>query len=119
MFNGYPGASEIMCNTRTTTGTLVTVPAGKWYTADLQISASISVAGTSTPTVTVNGAGAAPASGTVVGRINLTGLALTTVADSDTVGVIVLAPSGNDVTIDFTAGASGTSSATINGYIFG
>jgi hypothetical protein len=83
------------------------------------MSASVSVAGTSVPVVTVNGTNASPASGTVVGRLNLTGLALTTVNDAIDTEIIVLAPAGNDVTIDFTAGASGTSSATINGYVFG
>jgi hypothetical protein len=98
---------------------MVTVPAGKWYTGDLSMSAAISVAGTSIPVVTVNGTNAAPAAGTVVGRLNLTGLALTTVCDSNTFGIVVLAPSENDVTIDFAVGASGTSSETLNGYIFG
>lgn len=119
MQDGSPAQSEILCSTRTTTGTLVTVPAARSYTGDLCISGSISVAGTSIPVVTVNGTGAAPASGTVVGRINLTGLALTTVSDSATVGIIVRAPDGNDITIDFTPGASGTSSATLNGFLFG
>jgi hypothetical protein len=119
MFNGTPNASEILCNTRTTTGTLVTVPAGKWYTGSLSISATVAVAGASNPVVTVNGTNAAPAAGTVVGRLNLAGLALSTISDAVDTEVIVLAPSGNDVTIDFTAGANGTSSATLNGFIFG
>lgn len=118
MFNGQPGSDEIFCNTRTTTGTMVTVPAGKWYTADLTISATVAVAGASNPTVTVNGTDSAPTAGTVVGRINLAGLALSTVSDCATFGILVKAPSGNSVTLDFTAGANGTSSATINGYIF-
>jgi len=119
MFQGSPSAEEVFCATRTTTGTLVTIPAGKWYTADVSISASTSVLGASNPVVTVNGTNAAPASGTVVARLNINGLALTTVNGSMTIPVIVRSPSENDVTIDFTAGASGTSSATINGYIFG
>jgi hypothetical protein len=55
----------------------------------------------------------------VVGRLNLAGLALSTISDAVDTEVIVLAPSGNDVTIDFTAGANGTSSATLNGFVFG
>lgn len=118
MFTGAPGGSEIVCGTRSTTGTLITVPAGSRYTADVTISATVSVAGASTPTVTVNGAGASPAPGTVIARLNLAGLALSTISDTATTGIIVIAPSGNDVTIDFTAGANGTSSATINGFVF-
>ena len=119
MLFGTPDAGDIRCSTRTTSGTMVTVDAGKWYTGTISISANISVAGTSIPVVTVNGTGASPAPGTVVARLNLTGLALTTVSDSMTIDVLVLAPSENDITIDFTAGASGTSSATINGFVFG
>jgi hypothetical protein len=119
MFSGGPDQSEIQCATRTTSGTLVTVPAGRSYNGDLCISATVAVAGASNPVVTVNGTNAAPADGTVVGRVNLAGLALTTTSEAVTVGVIVKAPPGNDITIDFTAGANGTSSATLNGFIFG
>jgi len=119
MFTGQPNASEIKCNTVTATGTIITVPAGKWFTGDLTISATVAVAGASNPVVTVNGTDAAPAAGTVIGRLNLAGLALSTVSDAIHTEVIALAPAGNDITIDFTAGANGTSSATLNGFIFG
>ncbi len=112
-------STEIICNTRTTTGTVVTIPAGKWYTCDISLSATVAVAGASNPTVTVNGANAAPAAGTVVAGVNLAGLALTTVADSTYVTLLCKAPADNDITLDFTAGANGTSSVTINGFIFG
>lgn len=119
MFTGMPNSSEIACATRSTSGNLVTVPAGKWYTGDLTISATVSVAGASQPVVTVNGTNAAPTAGTVVGRINLAGLALSTISDVGEFGIIAKAPSENDITIDFTAGANGVSTATLNGFIFG
>lgn len=119
MFAGFPNASEIVSGSRTTTGTLITIPAGKWYTGNLQLTASIAVAGACAPTVSVSGTGAAPSDGSVIGRLDVTGLALTTVADSTETEIIVLAPAENDVTLEFTAGASGSSSATINGFIFG
>lgn len=119
MFAGQPNASEIRSNTVTATGTIVTIPAGKWFTGDLSMSATVAVAGASNPVVTVNGTNAAPASGTVIGRLNLAGLALSTISDTMSTEVIVLAPPENDVTINFTAGANGVSSATVNGYIFG
>lgn len=119
MFAGQPNSSEITCDTRTTTGTLITIPAGKWFTGDLTISATVAAAGASNPVVTVNGTNAAPAAGTVIGRLNLAGLALSTISDTIHTEVIALAPAGNDITIDFTAGANGTSSATINGFVFG
>ena len=119
MFSGAPNASEIRCNTLATTGNLVTVPAGRWYTGNVSISATVAVAGASNPVVTVNGTNSAPTAGTVVARLNLAGLALSTISDTVTTEVIAKAPSGNDITIDFTAGANGTSSATINGFVYG
>jgi len=113
-----PSNEEFRSGTRTTTGTLITIPAGKRYTGDLVLSASVAVLGNSTPTVTISGTNAGPASGTVIGRINLVGLALTTVADSVCLPVICRAPVENDVTLEFTAGANGVSSATINGFIY-
>lgn len=113
MFSGAPSASEIQCGTLAASGTLVTVPAGKWYTGNISLSATVAVAGASNPVVTVNGTNAAPAAGTVVARLNLAGLALSTISDT------VKAPPENSVTIDFTAGAAGTSSATLNGFVFG
>lgn len=119
MFPGQPNASEIKSNTVTATGTIITVPAGKWFTGNVSISATVAVAGASNPVVTVNGTNAAPASGTVVARLNLAGLALSTISDTIETEIIVLAPSENGVTIDFTAGANGVSSATVNGFVFG
>lgn len=119
MIFAQPDPTDVMSSTRTTTGTMVTVPAGRWYTGTAVLSASVSVAGTSIPTITVNGTNAAPASGTVIHRINLTGLALTTVASTATIDFVVVAPPENSITLDFTAGASGTSSGTVNGFLFG
>lgn len=119
MFDGGPSASEILCNTVSATGTVITVPAGKWYTCDILLSATVSAIGTSSPAVTVNGTNAAPAAGTVVARINASGLLASATAPAATVGLVVKAPDENSITLDFTAGASGTSSVTINGFIYG
>src|SRR5438445_734081 len=61
----------------------------------------------------------APTAGTVVARLNIAGLALSTVSDSNTISAILRAPLENSITLDFTPGANGTSSATVNGFIFG
>lgn len=115
MFAGLPDPSDIAGKTLAASGTLVTVPAGRAFTGDLVLSASVSAAGNSVPTVAVNGTNAAPTSGTVLSRLNLNGLALTTVADSIAHEVFVMATT-DPVTIDFTAGANGTSSASLHGY---
>lgn len=118
MIFSQPDATNVLCGTRTTTGTIVTIPAGKWFTGTMVLSASVAVLGNSNPTISVSGTNASPASGTVIHRINLNGLALTTVANSATIDVIVIAPPENSVTLEFTAGATGTSSATVNGFFF-
>lgn len=103
-----------------TTASIVTVPGGRWLTANIQLSTSVAVAGTSVPRVTyvVPGgtSGADPANGSVLARLTVTGLALTTVTDSDTTEILVWG-GDNGCTLDFTAGASGTSSVTINGFL--
>lgn len=119
MFPGSPNASEIICGSRTTTGTLITIPAGKWYTGDLTLTANVAAVGTSAPTVTTAGTNVAPASGSVVARLNVSGLLAATGAQTSNTEILILAPPENDVTLEFTAGAAGASTATINGFIFG
>lgn len=121
MIEALPPASDIVnASATSTTTSLVSVPGGRWLTADVQLSASISAAGSSVPVVTyqVPGgtSGAAPADGSVLARLTLTGLALTTVTDSNTVSIHVYG-GDNGCTIDFTAGATGTSSCVINGFL--
>lgn len=115
-----PNVDIINASATATTAGLVTVPGGRWLTANVQLSTSVAVAGTSVPTVTyvVPGgtSGAAPANGSVLARLTVTGLALTTVTDSDTTEILVWG--GDDgCTINFTAGAAGTSSVVINGFL--
>lgn len=118
MFPSAPDKEDILAGTRTTSGTLVTVPPGKWYTGNVILSASVAVAGNSAPTISVNGTNATPVNGTVIAQLNVVGLALTTVSDSVSTEILVYADT-DPITIDFTAGATGSSSASINGYIFG
>lgn len=116
MMPGLPSAADMVGGTRTTTGTLVTVPAGRWLTADITLSAAVGVAGSSSPTVTVQGAGAAPASGAILHRVDCTGLLGSAAGVAANKEILVRAPEGNSITLEFTAGASGTSSVSFNGY---
>ena len=121
MINALPAASDIInaSATATTTG-IVTVPGGRVFTATVQLAASVSAAGTSVPTLTyvVPGgtSGAAPANGSILARLTLTGLNLTTVNDSDSTEILVYG-GDNGCTLNFTAGASGSSSIVINGFL--
>jgi len=118
MFSGQPNSSEIICGSATATGTLITIPAGKWYTGTLTVGASVAAAGNSAPTVTTAGTNVAPAANSIIGKVAINGLLATTVVDSTTTDIIVLAPPENDVTLQFTAGANGTSYAFVNGFVF-
>lgn len=108
-----------------TTAGMITVPLGRWFTGNIQLSTSVAVAGTSVPhvnyTIQAGTTGAFPATGSILARLTVTGLALTTVTDSDTTEVLVYGgdPNGGGTgcTLDFTAGASGSSSVTINGFL--
>lgn len=79
------------------------------------ISASVSVATTGTPSITVSGANGGPSDGTIVHRLSLTGLALTTVTDSCTVAVVVSSGS-NALTLEFNTGGATSATCTVNGF---
>lgn len=110
-----PNPGHTICGSRTTTGTILTIPAASVWCGDIALSASIAAAGTATPTVTVTGTDVEPATGTVVGRLSLTGLALTTVADSNTVSVIVVT-GASSATLDFSVGGANSAAVVCNGF---
>lgn len=118
MFPGGPSSEQIIGASRTTSGTLATVPAGHTLTANIGLTAAVAVLGTSAPTVAVSGTNAAPASGTVVARIVVSGLLAAAAASSGDFEVLVKAPAENAVDLVFTAGAAGASAVTINGWLF-
>lgn len=109
--------SEVVCGSRTSTGTILTIPAGRQWCGSIMISASVAVAGAGTPNVTISGTNASPASGSVVHRLSLSGLALTTVAAAATIDLIAFAPDENDVTLEFATGGATSASVVCNGFI--
>ncbi len=110
-------AELLLGGSRTSTGTILTVPAGMQWNGSIQLTASIAVGGTCAPVVTTAGTDVSPAAGSVVHRLSLSGLALSTVSEAGTIEVQLRAPEGNDVTLEFTAGANGTSTVVANGYL--
>lgn len=111
-----PLASSVICGSRSTAGTIITIPANSTWCGDLLISASVTIAATATPTITVSGANAAPVNGTVVHRLSITGLALTTVSDSCMIELIVV--TGSDpVTLEFSLGGASSAACVANGFI--
>lgn len=116
-----PPASDILCASAVaTTAGIVSIPGGRWYTANVQIAASVALAATGTPriTYTVPGgtSGAAPANATVLARLSITGLALTTVSNSSTTEILVYG-GDNGCTLDFNTGGASSASVTINGFL--
>lgn len=121
MIVAAPPASDIVNASATaTTAGIVTVPGGRWLTANVQLSASHTVAGTAIPRVTyvVPGgtSGAAPANGSTLARLSITSLALTAICDSDTTEILVWG-GDNGCTLDFNTGGASSASVTVNGFL--
>jgi hypothetical protein len=117
MINSNPTAGQILNGSRTTTGTIITIPAGCLASVNIQVSGSVSTLATGTPSVTVSGGGVGvePASGSTLCRLSMSGLALTTVADSAYQDVLVRTGDA-DATLQFNTGGATSASVTINGF---
>lgn len=111
-----PSADILSASATTTTGSMISVPAGRWFTGQIQLSAVQSGAGTASPNVTWTATGTdfAPASGSVVARIQTGGLLGVISSDSNTVECFVY---GGDSGGTLNFNASGTSSCVINGFL--
>ncbi len=107
-----PATADIVGASRTTTGTLYTVPAGRTFYGQVSLSCSVSVLGSSQPTISV-AAGGTP-TGTIH-QIICSGLALTTVANSNTIGNVYINGGAGGVAVTFTQGATGVSTGQICG----
>lgn len=118
MILATPYGNEVLNGSATATvSAVVSVPAGRWFTANIQLSAVQSGIGTAAPSVswTATGSDFGPASGSVVARIEVGGLLGVIGSDSDTTEVIVY---GGDSGGQFNFTASGTSSScVINGFL--
>ena len=110
--------TDFINGSRTTTGTAVTIASGRYFSFDIQLAASQSGIGTAAPTVTFNstsGAGTfSPATGSVIARLEVTGLIGIVASDSNTISFAGYS-GDTGATLDFTA--SGTSSCVINGFL--
>lgn len=113
-----PSPGDIRCSTRTITGTMVTIPAGRVFCGDIFIAAAISVAGTATPRVAINGGGTGvePAAATIIHQLSMTGLALSTVTESGMIEIVCRAGDA-DATLDFNTGGASSATVTINGFL--
>lgn len=108
-----PDPADIVGASRTATGTLVVIPAGRTFRGSLSLSASVPLAGTGSPTISVTGAGAVP-TGTIY-QIISSGLALSATATSGDLADVYIYGGSAGATVTFTQGASGSSSGQISG----
>src|SRR5262245_37345489 len=117
MIAAMPSVGDIRINTRTSTGTSVTIPAGRIFCGEIAISGSVSVAGTATPRVTLNGGGTGvePAAATIVHQVVVSGLLSIVGNNSERIEVIIRAGDA-DATLDFNTGGAGSASCTISGF---
>jgi len=103
----------------TTTG-VVTIPANRYFSVDIQLSATHQGATTATPRVTYTTSGGAlfsPPTGSVVSRLSVSGLATIAVQDSNVMEFSGY--SGSDgATLDFNLGSATAASCIINGFLF-
>jgi hypothetical protein len=66
--------------------------------------------------ITGGGTGVEPAASTIVHQLSVTGLALTTVAQSGMIEIVCRAGDA-DMTLDFNTGGASSASVTINGFL--
>jgi hypothetical protein len=103
-----------------TTAGIVTIPSGRYFSVSIQLSANVTVAGAATPrvtwTTTSTGATASPATGAIVARLDLAGLAPVTV-QSDSTTEFSGYSGNNGGTLDFNIGGASGASCVINGFL--
>ncbi len=120
-----PVAANIVAGTAvatnsTTPVTIVTIPAGRTWRGQVMVGIASTAAGIVAATVDVLGTGApAPASGTVVARVNCGGLTSGGFQNSDVIHVTVQADASNSATLRLvaTSAATNTCSASANGIL--
>jgi hypothetical protein len=108
--------AEYFNGSATATGSVVTLPANRYFSCDIQLSVAQSGAGTATASVQYNTSGGtfSPADNSIVARIQAVGLLGVSSANADTVTLAGYTGSGG-ATLDFTL--SGTGSCVINGVL--
>lgn len=108
--------SEFLNGSATATGTVLTIPANRYFSVDIQLSVAQSGAGTATASVTYNTSGGtfSPANGSTVARIQAIGLLGVSSANADTIELAGYS-GDNGATLSFTL--SGTGSCVINGIL--
>jgi hypothetical protein len=106
----------IICGTRTTNGTIITIPPNSFFNGSCAISGSITLAGSATPRVTVAGSNVEPIQGTIVHQVAFAGL-LAGIGSGGTPQTIIVKTRAEAATLEFNTGGATIASVTINGYL--
>ena len=107
---------KILCGSRTTNGTIVTIPPNSFFNGMCAISGSITLAGSATPRVTVVGNTVEPAGTTVVHQIAFAGL-LSGIGSGGTPQEIIVKTGAESATLVFDTGGASVAAVSINGYL--
>lgn len=118
MINHQPSDGDIRAGARTTTGTILTIPANRRYTGNIQMSASVTTLTTGTPNVSIvgTGTGIEPATTQVLARLSISGLSLATIT-GDCYQEITVAAGDADATLEFNTGGATTASVAVIGFL--
>jgi len=114
-----PPNTDIVNASATASATgIVSIPAGRWLTANVQMCINENLAGTGSIALIYKNSttNAAPANNSVLARLQLTGLALTEFALTDTMEILVWGGDGG-TTIDYTVTGTTSNSVVINGFL--
>lgn len=119
MILSRPSGADILCaSASATTATLLTVPANRWYTANVCISASANLNVTATPalTWTPNDGSAGPATTTVVSRCTVISINSAPQSNSATNHIVVYGGASGGV-LSFAINSSTAASISVNGFL--
>jgi hypothetical protein len=99
--------------------TIINIPAGRTFVGQVVVSIASTAAAIVAATVQTAGTGAIPASGTVIGRVNIGGLTSGGFSETAHFNVRAVAPAGNSISLWLvnSSASNNTSSATANGVL--
>jgi hypothetical protein len=106
----------ILNGTRTTNGTILTIPPNSMFNGSIAISASITLAGSATPRVTVAGTNVQPTAGSIVHQVAVAGL-LAGIGSGGTPIDCIVKTGAEAATLEFNTGGASVATVTINGYL--
>lgn len=107
---------KILNGTRTTSGTILTIPPNSFFNGSCSISGSVTIAGSATPRVTVVGNTVEPAGNSIVHQVAFAGL-VASVGSGGTPGELIIKTGSESATLEFNTGGASLATVTINGFL--